>query len=139
MSKFGFGALGKQIQQRMEASIPGCLDIAQQKFEEAFAKQGWDGNDWEEVQRRIAGTQAYRRGTLSDRSRPILIGRTGTLSQTVSHPIRVFSRTWGQLRMPVPYAEYHNIGTDRIPQRTFVDQTDDITVAQRAHIINMIG
>lgn len=109
---------------------------AQQYFVGSWQKQGWDGQQWQEVQRRIPGTKTYRYATSAMRSRAILVA-SGTLRRAVNDSIR--KTTFNEIRLAVgdkeaPYAGYQNKGTDRIPKRQFIGQTKELTRMQKTTI-----
>lgn len=107
---------------------------AQNYFVAAFDKQGWDGKSWQEVHRRIPGFPEYeypKDKDLSRRTRAILIGKGATkLRRAVSTSIRVM--TWPRILLVVdlPYARAHNEGLGRMPKRTYMAQTKELTTMQ---------
>ena len=120
-NKFLFGQLLKNLQ-TMKGEIPVILaNQAQTFFTRTFTNQGWDGQPWQQVKRRIEGTPEYKypktKG-LSRRTSPILV-RTGTLRRAVSNSIR--SATFQSIRLVVdlPYAYNQNEGVT-IPKRHFM-------------------
>lgn len=120
-NKFLFGQLLKNLQ-TMKGEIPVILaNQAQTFFTRTFTNQGWDGQPWQQVKRRIEGTSEYKypktKG-LSRRTSPILV-RTGTLRRAVSNSIR--SATFQSIRLVVdlPYAYNQNEGVT-IPKRHFM-------------------
>lgn len=106
-------------------------NIAKQEFEENFDRQGFMDNRlerWKEVQRRIPGTQSYKRATPSGRSAPILRGRgSGVLAKS----IRVVRATSRLIRLSTigkanNYAAYHNDGSGKIPKRQFMGNSKNL-------------
>ncbi|MES2732875.1 MAG: phage virion morphogenesis protein [Bacteroidota bacterium] len=99
---------------------------------ENFIKQGFDGIPWKEVQRRIAGTKAYkypkRKGT-NRRTRAILIGAgSGRLKKSIR--VTQITNTEVAIGSDVPYAEVHNEGKKAgrgagfmMPQRKYMGLT----------------
>jgi phage gpG-like protein len=131
MSKFNFDAVRKNIDQ-VKKDLPKLLaNDAQNYFLDAFKKEAWDGEDWEQVQRRDPDTNAYKypkNKGLSRRTKPILI-QSGRLRREVSNlganaRVQYFSYNFKvTLRLNnniVPYGKYHNYGTDKIPKRKFM-------------------
>ena len=124
-NKFGFGKKLENIA-KMKRDLPVLLaNQAQREFTAAFTDQNFtagNGQQWQEVQRRIAGTPEYKypktKG-LSRRTSPILV-RTGKLRRAVSNSIRMATFEKIQLVVPLDYAKYQNDGTDNIPQRRFM-------------------
>lgn len=104
------------VQQRLAETkrvLPIVLSKqAENYFTGSFTKQGLGTDKWQEVNRRIAGTNEYKypkfKG-LSRRTKPILIG-TGALRRKVSNSIR--TATWDNISLIVdlPYASVHNEG-----------------------------
>ena len=124
-NKFGFGKKLENIA-KMKRDLPVLLaNQAQREFTAAFTDQNFtagNGQQWQEVQRRISGTPEYKypktKG-LSRRTSPILV-RTGKLRRAVSNSIRMATFEKIQLVVPLDYAKYQNDGTDNIPQRRFM-------------------
>lgn len=113
-------------------------NVSQNYFVGSFTKQGFDGQQWQEVKRRIPGTPEYeypRKKDLGRRTRPILIGKgSGKLRRAVSNSIRV--QVWPQVRLVVDlaYAAAHNEGNParNLPKRQFIGQTPELTLQQEA-------
>jgi hypothetical protein len=103
-------------------------NIAQRHFETNFVKQGFvdsSTSKWKNVQRRIPGTKAYKYGTTSSRTRPILIG-PGT--PVLSRSIRYTVLGKGKIRVAVmgkatKYAGYINSGTSKMTKRQFIGRS----------------
>lgn len=124
--------------QTVRDRLPTLLaNQAQNYFVSSFDKQGFDGQKWPEVQRRIPGTLAYKypvKTDLSRRTRMILIGKGATkLRRAVNNSVRV--KTWPlvQLVVDLDYAKAHNEGNPRhnLPKRQFMGQTDELTQIQK--------
>jgi phage gpG-like protein len=120
--KFGFDKKIKALE-KAKYDLPNDLAQAGQLyFQQNFKKQQWDGKKWENVQRRIPGTDAYKypkNKGLSRRKKPILVG-DGILKQSLQNSVRFKSYkkiTWGN---DVSYSKYLNFGTDKMPQRQFM-------------------
>ncbi len=130
-NKFKFGERLEKIS-KMKKELPILLaNQAQREFTAAFTNQNFtagNGQQWQEVQRRIQGTTEYKypktKG-LSRRTSPILV-RTGKLRRAVSNSIRLATFEKIQLVVPLDYAKYQNDGTNNIPQRRFMG--DGITL-----------
>ena len=130
--------------QKLKHDLPILIaNQAQRFFENSFQIQGWDDSsvkNWKEVNRRIGGTTEYKypktKG-LSRQTSPILV-RTGKLRRAVSNMIR--SKTFESIKLvcAIPYASYHNDGTDKIPKRQFMGDSKDLRKAQRILIDNQI-
>jgi hypothetical protein len=111
-NKFNFDRVRNNMEQ-LKRQLPILLaNQAEKEFDKNFTEQGFDGEKWKEVQRRIPGTKAYRypktKG-LSRRSKPILIG-TGRLRRAVSNSKKI--ATWQMIKLEVnlPYAANQNDG-----------------------------
>lgn len=107
--------------------------VTRAHFNESFDKEALDNFKWEEVQRRIPGTYAYnhpRNVATGGRSRKILTGETGNLRDSVKNSEDYVGRSLVRLVSRVPYASYHNKGTDRMPRRPFMVQTSKLTKIQ---------
>jgi len=141
-----------QVQQRLVRAKREILVLlpnqAQNYFVDSWQKQGFDGKQWAEVQRRKPGFAAYKypktRG-LQRRTQPILIGagykkRGGTLRRAVSSMSRTSQIMNDGFKMivDVPYASYLNDGTDKMPQRQFIGQTRELTLMQDQKINEII-
>lgn len=138
--KFNFDQIQKKLSQTKRELLVLLTNQAQNYFVESFRKQGWNGEPWEEVQRRKPGTKSYAypktRG-LQRRTSPILIGagykvRGGTLRRTISTMTRtrVISENSARMVVDLPYAVYLNEGTPNMPKRQFVGQTPELTQMQ---------
>ncbi len=142
-NKFGFGAVKEKLLQ-MKKELPRVLaNDAQKFFVSRFTAQADVNNKpWQEVQRRIPGTKAYTypitKG-LTRRTKPILIG-TGRLRREVNSSIRL--ATFEMIRLTVgdlPYAERHNEGLDRMPQRQYMGDSPILRAQQTTKIKQYIS
>lgn len=124
-NKFNFDRVKRNLD-RVKKQVPTILaNQAQNFFVESWKKQGWDDNgvkQWAVPKRRVPGTPEYeypkKRG-LSRRVKPTLV-KTGRLRRAVSHSIRQKTFNTIKLAVDVPYAQYHNEGTNRLPKRQFM-------------------
>ncbi len=121
-NKFEFDKVFEKLQQ-MKPKLPQEIAaIAQSSFVKNFNDESFFGKKWQQVQRRIEGTKAYKypkTKKLSRRVKPILVG-TGKLKREVNSSIR--QATFEEIRLGVdlPYAGYINEGTEKMPQREFM-------------------
>lgn len=140
--KFHFDEILKELKSATREVLVVLSNQAQNYFLESFTKQGFNGNDWKEVQRRTPGTNAYKypktKG-LQRRTSPILVGagykiRGGTLRRTVSVMARTAEISGTKLRMVVdlPYAKIQN------ETRQFVGQTKELSRIQKEEIDRII-
>jgi phage gpG-like protein len=145
MSKFNFQRVIDNINQ-VKKELPRILaDDAQDYFLKSFKDQGWEGKQWQEVQRRIEGTKAYKypkNKGLSRRTNPILIG-TGALNREVgllSGNARVtYDRYNFKVKLAIdssviPYAGAQNDGTNTIPARPFMKDSAELRKLLRQRI-----
>lgn len=100
----------------------------------AFKDQGYNGQPWRNVQRRIPGYPAYKyplKKGLSRRTSPILV-RTGRLRREVSKMATSARITFSKYDFKVqvslndsvvPYAKYINKGTENMVKRQFMGNT----------------
>jgi len=145
MSKFNFQRVIDNIEQT-KRELPVLLaNDAQKFFLASFRNQGWDGEPWQEVQRRIEGTNAYKypktKG-LTRRTKPILQG-TGILRREVSliaaNAIITYDRNNFRVKLVldddmVPYGKFINTGTDHMPQRKFMGDSPALRAILRNRI-----
>jgi phage gpG-like protein len=100
--------------------------VLQTHFSNSFADEGFTDESlqqWQQVKRRLPGTPEYKYPKFHDldrRTRKILVGKgTPVLSQSVQ--VMSASFTNGiTVGTTVPYAAYHNTGTDKLPKREFI-------------------
>ena len=122
MNKFNLDSVLKKFNQ-VKATLPN--ELAEQSlnyFQDSFREQGWDNKKWEEVQRRIPNTNAYKypkNKKLGRRTSAILV-RTGKLKASIFKKLVSFPRIVIATGSEAPYAIYHNKGTDKIPKRQFM-------------------
>ena len=147
MNRFNFEQGQKKLVQSRRELLVLLSNQAQNYFAESFQKQGFNGEPWKEVKRRTPGTKSYKypksKG-LQRRTSPILVGagykvRGGILRRAVSTMARTAQISTNRLRMVVDidYAEYLNKGTEKMPRRQFVGQTEELTRMQK-ELINRI-
>lgn len=129
MSKFNFQRVIDNIDQ-VKKELPVLLaNDAQKYFLASFKDQGWNGNPWEEVERRKPDTKAYKYAKpVSKRTMPILQG-TGLLRREVSliaaNAIITYDRFNFKVKLildddMVPYGKFINEGTDNMVVRPFM-------------------
>lgn len=134
----------RQVRANLEATkriLPVKLaKLTENHFTQAFALGRLDDKIWPEVNRRKPGTNEYKypklRG-LSRRTSPILV-RTGNLRRKTSKSIS--NATWAEIKLinDAHYAKAQNEGTDTIPARPYMVQTDNLTKLQKAEIDKQI-
>lgn len=148
-TKFNFEEVNKMLVQYKRETLVLLSNQAQNYFLDSFKKQGWDGKQWKEVQRRTPGTKAFKypkKKGLQRRTQPILIGsgfkvRGGTLRRAVSTMERSAEISKDRVRMIVdlPYAEIINDGGKNMPKREYIGQTEELTTMQKNKINEIIG
>lgn len=81
---------------------------------DVFDNQAWEGKAW-------------KKRKIEDPSRKILVGIGG--AGRMRESIRVIKRGSGYIQVgtDVPYAQYHNQGTDRLPKRQFIGKAKKIS------------
>lgn len=110
--------------EKKKSDLPKQLaNIALNHFTDSFRKQAWDGVPWKQVQRRIPGTPSYMYPKGVDpakHTRGILYGKERRLALAVKNSLR--SVSWNAIRfgVDVPYAVYHNEGTEKLARRQFM-------------------
>jgi phage gpG-like protein len=115
--------------------------LTQRFFVKSWQDQGWNGQRWQEVKRRIEGKPEYKypmKKGLGRRTRAILV-ESGKLRRETNNSIRV--ATFQRIRLVVgdreaKYAGAHNQGDEKrgLPKRQFMGQATDLTRQQRAKI-----
>jgi phage gpG-like protein len=118
--------LSKKLQafNQLKKDLPPILANDSEKFfRDNFSKEGFqDGNfqKWEEVQRRIPGTNAFKypkRARLSRRTKKIL-SNTGMLKNSIKRTSATFNNITVTSRLI--YAARHNEGLRGMPKRKFM-------------------
>lgn len=137
-SKFKFGQLKTRIQ-ILKYDLPELLaNDARKYFLKSFINQAWEGVPWQEVNRRIPGTPEYKypkKKDLGRHTRPILIGKGATkLRRAVANSIKVNVFPKVRLVVDLPYADVHNQGLGRMPQRKFMGDSEGLRKIHRARI-----
>ena len=94
-------------------TIPNDIAIlAKSHFDGNFTRQGFDGVKWQEVKRRLG------KGKGRDATRAILSGKTKTLAKSIY--IKSASLKRIVIASSSKYGAVHNYGTNKIPQRKFL-------------------
>ena len=119
-NKFEFDKVFEKLQQ-MKPKLPQEIAaIAQSSFVKNFNDESFFGKKWQQVQRRIEGTKAYKypkTKKLSRRVKPILVG-TGKLKREVNSSIRQATFDEVRLGVDLPYAAAQNEGTNGTASHT---------------------
>lgn len=124
-NQFGFKYVLANIG-TLKRTLPALLaNQAQRHFVSSWSKNGWEGTPWAEVQRRMSFTKAFMYGKPADRTRHINV-KTGALRRAVGDCIKAvsFERTDLIVSVPGDYAEYINDGTDKMPARPFMRDSE---------------
>jgi hypothetical protein len=146
---FNFDQIRTRFPELNRKLLIGLGKQAQNYFFKSFKDQGFDGQEWDNVKRRIQGEKAYeypKTKGLQRRTSPILVGagyekRGVTLAKAVSTMSQTASfsgNTQIKMQVNVPYSGYLNEGTDKMTKRQFVGQTDRLTDMQRKRIIKTV-
>ncbi len=145
-----FNELRKKLDATLKALPKKVGVMAVNEFQDSFKKQGWEGQRWKEVKRRLpvgrktgkrSSRLIYRKGAA--RTRGILIG-SGRLWRS----IRVVRSTSTSVTVgtDVPYAKVHNEGDRagrgsgfKMPKRQFMGNSRTLKRDIEAFIIRDIG
>lgn len=93
--------------------LPKIISVlAKTHFDGNFTRQGFDGEKWKEVNRRLG------KGTGRDATRAILSGKTKRLAKSIY--IKSASSKRIVIASSSKYGAIHNYGTKKIPQRKFL-------------------
>lgn len=136
MSKFKLDKVIKNLEATKRDLPIKLANQAVNHFSDNFQKQGFETQRWKEVKRRIPDTPEYKypkRKGLSRRTKPILVN-TGRLRRAVAASKKLSTFNLIKLVVDLPYAIYHNEGTDNTPQRKFIGDS----AALRRKQINLI-
>lgn len=112
--RFRFDIIGEEFRKGSTNMMREIAMANKNYFLQSFQRQGWDGKKWEEVQRRIKGTRAYKypkKKGLSRRTRPILVGK-GSLRRAVNSSIKSVTPNRVRFQVDLPYAAIHNEGSN---------------------------
>ena len=125
---FGFAKVAENIK-RVKEEVPQILAAKTRSyFLRSWKDQGYDGKEWEEVQRRMEGTKANKYAKPAARTRQILMGRApGELKKEVNDSLEQCDWNSIVFRVKLPYAKVHNEGLRSgrgggftMPQRQFM-------------------
>jgi len=133
---------------RMKRSMPiKVANATKNYFIQNFTNQSFDGKAWQEVQRRISGTNANKYAKPSSKTRSILI-QSGKLRRAVSTSLRL--ATFDKIEFlidggTIPYAQVHNDGGRagrgagfQMPKRQYIGDTKELRKKQIDIIVNEI-
>jgi len=108
---FGFKEIAAKIEQ-VKNDVPQLIAAKTMSyFLRSWKQQGYDGNKWPEVKRRMMGTKNYKYAKPAARTRQILVGSgRAALKAEVNNSIERCD--WGAIvfRVKLPYAKVHNEG-----------------------------
>jgi phage gpG-like protein len=110
--RFRFDVIGEEFKKGSTSMMREIAMANKNYFLQSFQKQSWDGKKWDEVQRRIPGTKAYKypaKKGLRRRTRPILVGK-GSLRRAVNSSIKSITPNRIRFQVDLPYAAIHNEG-----------------------------
>lgn len=130
-TQFDFERIQTRLKEAEKGLSLSLANVAKNDFLNNFREQGFNGQKWREVQRRIAGTRAYAGNKdLGKRTRAILQGKgSGRLRKDVANSVSngiKHSELSYTLIVKNEYSNYHNEGTAKIPQRQFVGMTEKL-------------
>jgi phage gpG-like protein len=129
--RFKFDVIGEDLKKGSTAMMREIAMAQKNYFVASFKRQDWDGEKWQEVQRRIKGTKPYeypKKKGLKRRSRPILVGR-GSLRRAVNSSLKSVTPNRVRFEVDLPYAAIHNEGLRMkngglMPKRQFMGLTE---------------
>lgn len=116
MSQFHFDQKIQELEQAFAQEIP--KEVAEQTrdyFINAFDSKSWDGNQWE-PDKEPTDDQGVK---------------TGALRDALMDSIKVSEDGKVEISIDLDYAAYFNDGTDRIPARQFVGDTEELSKIQQ--------
>lgn len=111
-NKFRFDLIQKQFRTGALNAMREIAMANKNYFLQSFKQESWEGQRWQEVNRRIKGTKEYeypKNRDLRRRTRQILIGK-GTLRRAVNSSIQTVLPNRVTFLVRLPYAEIHNEG-----------------------------
>lgn len=131
--RFRFDVIGEDLIKGSTALMREIAMAQKNYFVASFKRQDWDGDKWQEVQRRIKGTKAYNypaKKGLKRRTRPILVGR-GSLRRAVNSSLKSVTPNRVRFQVDLPYAAIHNQGLrmkngGMMPKRQFMGLTKEL-------------
>lgn len=113
--------------------------LALKHYDLNFKKQGFDGQKWQEVQRRIEGTKANKYAKKPQRTKAILSGKTQLLAKSnyikQSNWDRIVIANSAKSDKGYNYGLAHNYGTSKLPQRKFLGYS----IVLNKKIVNFVG
>jgi phage gpG-like protein len=140
MSKFGFDKVIKNIEQTKKALPKVIANDTKNFFLDSWAKQGWDGKDWQVPQRKVPGTSSYKypkKGAEARHTRATLV-KTGALRRAVANSLKVCTFELIKFQVDSPYAAVHNFGLPirggTMPQRQFMGDSPKLRQQQLTKI-----
>jgi phage gpG-like protein len=122
MSQFRLNEVATAIRRQQDPIMREVANMARNHYVNSFRVSSWEGKAWRQVQRRIAGTGAYKypkNKGLSRRTKPILVNK-GTLRRKVNNSVKSVSNGKIVFEVDLPYAKYHNEGTGKLAKRQFM-------------------
>lgn len=136
--RFRFDLIGEEFKKGSTNLMREVAMANKNYFINSFKTQSWDGKNWEEVQRRIPGTRAYKypkKKRLRRRTRPILVGK-GSLRRAVNSSIKSVTPNRVRFQVDLPYAAIHNDGLRKkggglMPKRQFMGTNKELDKLNR--------
>lgn len=134
LDKFNFRKVHAKVEQ-MKKELPKVLaNDTKNYFVEEYNKQSWNGSAWKEVERRIAGTSAYKypkKGADARHGRAILV-KSGKLRRDVVNSLERADFNMIKFVVKNDYGIYHNEGSSKsnLPQRQFMGDNPTLRARQ---------
>jgi phage gpG-like protein len=131
--RFKFDLIGEDIKKGSTNMMREIAMANKNYFLQSFKRSGFDGHKWQEVQRRIPGTKAYKypaKKGLRRRTRPILVGK-GSLRRAVNSSLKSVTPNRIRFSVDLPYAAIHNEGLKMrnggmMPKRQFMGNSKEM-------------
>jgi phage gpG-like protein len=132
-----FQAIIKRLERKSKSLPTKVGKVAIKHWLKNFKEEGFEGQHWVEVQRRIKGTSWYQHPKYSSsRKSKILRGQNNSIAKAVANSLS--TANWSRIDFVVnlPYAKIHNEGGSyfdmylghsvKIPQRKFLGESKQL-------------
>jgi phage gpG-like protein len=105
-----------------------AANTAVEKFKENFENEGFFGSEWQQVQRRIPGTKAYKSVVNRHPADTVskILTRTGDLKNSINYRVEADRAI---IESDTTYGKFHNEGDGKIPQRRFIGDDPKLSEA----------
>lgn len=138
MSKFGLDRVVRAMEQ-VKRDLPVQLaNDTKNFFAASWRRGGWEDNGvqkWAEPKRKSYKGRSPKAHRASTRATLV---KSGRLRRAVQDSVRQATMDEVRLVVDVPYAAYHNEGTDKLPQRQFMGDSAALRKIQRKRINTVV-